>query len=584
MNVEVVERVVCDWTTTIDEINRFERQPRFDALLLMLSLVGGNHMYRALFSVSDKRNLCEFARTVIEHGKLEVMATGGTFTDLSTNQGLARFVDRLVKVEDVTGFPSLLGGRVKSLHPNVFAGLLADTNNFAAEATPTAHGLELSRYGIKPVRLLVCNLYDFDSQQDIEHIDIGGVALLRAAAKNFENVIVVSDPADYSWVGNAFKASPASPLSISQRQELALKAFEYTSKYDAKIAHWMASHLQQERSSSSSSSSSSSFSSSTLEELFPQRLTLSATKVSQLRYGENPHQSAAVYRAEGEEAPFIQMGGKEISYNNVLDTESAWGIVEEWDPAHHHAAALVKHNTPCGVAAIPAGKDAALLAFRRAFACDPVSAFGGILAVNTTVDVPLLEAIDSLFLEVIVAPGFTQEALERLKATKKNCRSLKANPLARPPMMTVRSIRSGFLAQSVDVSGPSSQWKTATKRQIADQAMLQDLQFAWQTVKHVKSNAIACVKDGATIGIGGGQPNRVASVELALKLAGDKARGAVLASDAFFPFADSIEMAAKAGIIAIVQTGGSIRDQEVIDAADKHGIVMILTSQRHFRH
>ncbi|MCD6288958.1 MAG: bifunctional phosphoribosylaminoimidazolecarboxamide formyltransferase/IMP cyclohydrolase [Anaerolineae bacterium] len=503
---------------------------------------------RALLSVYDKTGLVEFGRGLAELG-FELVASGGTARILG-EAGLP-----VTQVDQVTGFPEILGGRVKTLHPAVHGGILA-------RRTPE-HLAELEKHGITPIDLVACNLYPFvetvrrpdvTEAQAVEEIDIGGVALLRAAAKNFESVTVVCDPADYDRVLEALRAGD---VPADERRWLALKAFRHTAAYDAAIANWLTGIVE-------------------ADEPMPGALNLAAERVQLLRYGENPHQQGALYRWVGASPTFEQIQGKELSYNNIVDLEAAWAMPQEFDKP---AVAIIKHTNPSGLAVA----DTLVEAYKLALECDPISAFGSIVATNREVDLALVEEIGSLFVEVIVAPSYTPDALKWLARHKKNCRVMVAKPGGEDGLV-MRSVRNGLLAQTPDLRGvDESKWRVVTKRQPTE-AERKSLAFAWIAVKHVKSNAIVFVQGTATVGVGAGQMNRVDSVHLAARRAGDRAKGAVMASDAFFPFPDGIEAAAEAGVTACIQPGGSIRDEQVIEAADRLGMAMIFTGERHFRH
>jgi phosphoribosylaminoimidazolecarboxamide formyltransferase / IMP cyclohydrolase len=506
---------------------------------------------RALLSVSDKRGLVEFARRLHSAG-VELVASGGTARALSED-GLP-----VAAVEDLTGFPEILGGRVKTLHPAVHGGILA-------RRIP-AHLEELTAHGIAPIDLVVVNLYPFQAtvaQADvtlataIEEIDIGGVALLRAAAKNHESVTVVCDPSDYEDVAAAYEAgTPPSML----RKQLALKAFRHTADYDSSIAAYLAGQVDADESTA-----------------LPLRLSVDLVQVQQNRYGENPHQQGGLYGYAGEAAPFAVLHGKEMSYNNWLDLDGAWQTAQDFPQP---TVAIIKHGNPCGLASA----DTLAAAYAKAFEADPVSAFGSIIAVNRPLDVEMVQAMASLFVEVIAAPAYEQEALDFL-LKKKNLRVVQPTGTRLRPL-SLRSIFGGVLVQEVDCSQDDmdpAQWRVVSQAQPSAE-QLADLAFAWRTARWVKSNAIVFVKDQATVGVGAGQMSRVDSVMLAAHKAGARSQGAVLASDAFFPFADGIEEAAKHGIAAVVQPGGSVRDDEVIAAVDRLGLVMVLTGARHFRH
>ena len=535
-------------------------------------------MKRAILSVYDKTGLVEFARGLAELG-FELVASGGTARALSA-AGLP-----VTQVDQITGFPEILGGRVKTLHPAVHGGILA-------RRTPE-HLAELAGHGIAPVDLVVCNLYPFAATvakpgvtepEAVEEIDIGGVTLLRAAAKNFESVTVVCDPADYAEVLREAEAkdkaeAKAEPLDLSLNldlnldlnRRLALKAFRHTAAYDAAIATWLAGRV--------SRGGACTRHGQTQGLPLPQQSALAAERVQLLRYGENPHQQAALYRWAGAAPAFEQLQGKELSYNNIVDLEAAWAMPHEFaEPT----VAIIKHTNPSGLASAANLLDA----YRLAFACDPVSAFGSIIAVNREVDRALVEEIGSLFVEVLAAPGYTTDALAWLAEHKKNCRVMIArrDSAAVAPALVLRSVAGGLLAQTPDDRGvDEAAWQVVTRRQPTE-AERRSLAFAWLAAKHVKSNAIVFVQGTATVGVGAGQMNRVDSVYLAARRAGDRSIGAVMGSDAFFPFADGIEAAAAAGVTACIQPGGSLRDEEAIAAADRLGMAMVFTGERHFRH
>jgi len=502
---------------------------------------------RALISVSDKSGLVDLARGLHAAG-VELIASGGTATALR-QAGLP-----VQDVSDLTGFPEILGGRVKTLHPAVHGGILA-------RQTPE-HLAELAAHGLAPIDLVICNLYPFGQTvarpdvtlaEAIEQIDIGGVTLLRAAAKNQERVLVVCDPADYDA---ALAAVQAGAVEEALRRRLALKAFQHTASYDAAIAGWLAGVTDPFNP-------------------FPATLNLTYSRAETLRYGENPHQAAALYLPAGQPQPFEQLGGKEMSYNNWLDMDAAWGLAQEFDAP---TVCIIKHTNPCGVASAASLVEA----WPRALASDPVSAFGGIIALNRTADLALAEAMADLFVEVVIAPDYDEEALERFRR-KKNLRILQPAALAASGL-ALRAIEGGLLAQTPDAQiEPAAAWQVVTQRQPgADE--LADLDFAWRVAKHTKSNAIVFAKELATVGVGAGQMSRVDSVYLAARRAGERSAGSVLASDAFFPFADGVEAAAAAGVTAVVQPGGSVRDADVIAACDRLGLAMCFTGARHFRH
>ena len=508
---------------------------------------------RVLLSVSDKTGLLDLARGLQALGA-NLVASGGTAKTLA-DAGLT-----VIPVSDLTGYPDLLDGRVKTLHPAVHGPILA---------RPTAaHLAELDRHGMVPIDLVVCNLYPFEqtvaaagvSEADaVEQIDIGGVTLLRAAAKNFERVAVVVDPADYASVLAALQGDS---LALGQRRSLALKAFRHTAAYDAAISSYLTLAVEGDTAT-------------------PEVLNLVAERVQALRYGENPHQQAALYRWRGHDPAFVQLQGKELSYNNLGDLDGAWGAANEFDTP---TVAIIKHANPCGLATAAE----LVAAYQSAYACDPVSAFGSIIAVNRTVDLPLVEAIGSLFVEVLAAPDYTGDALMRL-SKKQNLRVMKATgrrasdaPGASRFPLELRTIAGGLLAQTPD----SALWadlRVVSQRQPTPGEMA-DLLFAWRVAKWVKSNAIVYARDQATVGVGAGQMSRVDAVHYAGLKAGERARGAVMSSDAFFPFPDGIEAAATYGITAVIQPGGSMRDDEVIAAVDRLGLAMVFTGTRHFRH
>ncbi len=504
---------------------------------------------KALISVHDKRELETLGSGLTGLG-FELLASGGTARALK-EQGLA-----VTPVEDYTGAPEILGGRVKTLHPAVHGGILARRT--------AEHLGELEAQGYAPIDLVVCNLYPFSktvAQPDVteadavEQIDIGGVTLLRAAAKNFASVVVVCDPSDYAGVLESLEGDT---LTVERRRELALKAFTHTAGYDRAISSWLGGVVEPDSGP------------------FPPSLELNAVRAQTLRYGENPHQQGALYTWAGKEAPFEQLQGKELSYNNLVDLDAAWQVIHEFSEP---TVAIFKHTNPCGLASA----DNIIDAFSAALESDPVSAFGSVISVNREVDVPFLKTVGKLFVEVLLAPSYTEKALKRLARRKKNCRVMvnKGGPL---DPLTMRTVPGGILAQTADDHGVDrSAWKVATKRAPTEEET-EALAFAWIVTKHVRSNAIVLVKGTATVGVGPGQPNRVDSVRIASDRAGERAPGSVLGSDAFFPFPDGMEAAHAAGATAVIQPGGSVRDEEVIEAADRLGLAMIFTGERHFRH
>lgn len=514
---------------------------------------------RALISVSNKKGVEELAQFLHQKG-IEIISTGGTARSLKSAGVPVKTVDQL------TGFPEMMEGRIKTLHPKVHGGLLNRRNE---PDDREAMGL----HGIVDIDLLVVNLYPFvNTVQDpdvlwadaIENIDIGGPAMVRSAAKNSRFVTVLVDPDDYPAIMEAIgaKGEPDSNM----RRELALKAFRHTAAYDTAIAEWIGGQLKKPALS------------------FPQELSFAGNLKQELRYGENPHQKAALYASPLAKGPSIlnakQLQGKELSYNNINDANAALEMILDFKAKP--AAIAVKHTNPCGAAY----NDHLFKAFKLAHDADPVSIFGGIVAFNRTVDEETAEKLAEIFLEVILAPGYTEEALEIL-SKKPNLRLLALpaiNQSNSAEEIELKFIKGGFLIQSRDsLPVKSDTWEHVAGSKPSPKELL-DAEFAWTLVKHVKSNAIVVVKDGVSLGIGAGQMNRVESTKLALAQAGRKARGAVLASDAFFPFADSIEEAENAGIAVIVQPKGSIRQKEVVEAAEEADICLLLTNERHFKH
>jgi phosphoribosylaminoimidazolecarboxamide formyltransferase/IMP cyclohydrolase len=500
----------------------------------------------ALLSVYDKSGIVDLARGLHELG-WSIVSSGGTAAAIA-GAGLP-----VTDVAELTGFPAILGHRVVTLHPKVHGGILADLDD------PT-HRAELAEYGIDPISLVVVNLYPFGSSPGIELIDVGGPAMVRAGAKNHAHVGVVVDPADYVTVLDELRASGS--LSDATRRRLARQAFAATSAYDAAIVEWL----------------DGAPTSTLADGSLPATLELTLDLVQPLRYGENPHQAGARYRLRGARSWWddaVQLGGKELSYLNVYDSEAAWKLVHRFDGP---ACVIVKHANPCGVAEAGSVSEAYILAN----ACDPVSAFGGIVAVNRPVDVAMAEALAPVFTEVVVAPGFDDDALAVLTA-KKNLRLLSA-PVPLGAALDLRSIDGGLLVQQIDtVSTDRSAWQVVTTAQPTPQQW-DDLTFAWQVCAAVSSNAIVLVKDRQAFGIGAGQQNRLDSARLASERAAGRAAGGVCASDAFFPFRDGLDVAAAAGVAAVIQPGGSVRDDEVIAAANEHGLAMVFTGERHFRH
>lgn len=513
---------------------------------------------KAILSVSNKAGLTDLARGIEELG-YEIYSTGGTQKALEAS-GIA-----VKAITELTGFPEILEGRVKSLHPKVYAGILARRDK-------PAHQKDLEEWGVDTIDLVAVNLYPFvetvtregvSLDEALENIDIGGPSLLRAAAKNYPWVIVLTDPDDYSPLLEILRKGE---VSLEMRRHLAQKAFQHTAFYDTAIAQYLGAG----------------------EEGFPQELTLGLSKEYELRYGENPHQKAAFY-TKVTTGPQVSrditsaeiLGGKELSFNNILDADTAWAVVTDFaEPT----VTVVKHQNPCGLASNPDIVEA----YRLAYEGDPISAFGGIVASNRSVNASLAQAIRETFYEVVIAPDFEDDALEVLRE-RKNLRLLRIGLVPeyseKPSQeLEYRDVRGGILVQTRDyLTEGRSSMRVVTQREPSEEEWV-DLLFSWKAVKHIKSNAIAIAKGKALLGIGAGQPNRVNSVVLARVRAGEKAKGASLASDAMFPFADGVIEAIKGGVTAVIQPGGSIRDQEVIDAANENNIAMVFTGVRHFRH
>ena len=521
---------------------------------------------RALLSVSDKTGLIDFARALAGHG-VELISTGGTARAIA-EAGLP-----VRDISELTGFPEMMDGRVKTLHPKVHGGLLAIRDN-------AQHAGAMRAHGIAPIDLLVVNLYPFEStvakgadyDDCIENIDIGGPAMIRAAAKNHADVAVVVEAADYARVLEEMKQHGGA-TTLELRKQLAAKAYARTAAYDAAISNWFAD---------------------TLHDAAPDFRAIGGRLAEALRYGENPHQSAAFYRTP-ERRPGVatarQVQGKQLSYNNLNDTDAAFECVAEFDPARTAACVIVKHANPCGVAE----GDDLLDAYRKALACDSTSAFGGIVALNRALDAQAARAITEIFTEVIIAPEASEEAIA-IVGGKKNLRLLLTGGLPDPRAagLTAKTVAGGLLVQSRDNAVVDDMPLKTVTRRAPSHAELRDLAFAFRVAKHVKSNTIVYAKDRATVGIGAGQMSRVDAARIAARKAQDAAkeaglaapltRGSVVASDAFFPFADGLLVAIEAGATAVIQPGGSMRDDEVIKAADEHNIAMVLTGTRHFRH
>lgn len=511
---------------------------------------------RALVSVSDKTGIVEFCRELSQLG-VEIISTGGT-KNLLSKEGVP-----VIGISDVTGFPEILDGRVKTLHPAVHSGLLAVRDS-------AEHQAQMKELGLDYIDLVVVNLYPFQEtiakpdvtyEDAIENIDIGGPTMLRSAAKNHAFVSVVVDSADYGTVLEEVRAG--GDTTLETRKRLAAKVFRHTSAYDALISDYL---------------------SNVTGDPLPERYTVTYEKIQDLRYGENPHQKAAFYRKPLAAADTLttaeQLHGKELSYNNINDANAALQIVKEFEEP---AVVAVKHMNPCGVGV----GESIYEAYRKAYDADPVSIFGGIVAANRIIDEATAMLLKEIFLEIILAPGFTAEALELL-TKKKNIRLLKLGSLesagSRSSQLVVTSIEGGMVVQESDVhSLTESDLQVVTDRKPTE-AELKQLLFGWKVVKHVKSNAIVLAKDDMTVGVGAGQMNRVGSAKIAIEQAGDKSKGSVLASDAFFPMGDTLEIAAKAGITAVIQPGGSVKDEESIKVANEYGIAMVFTGVRHFKH
>ncbi|MBN2231313.1 MAG: bifunctional phosphoribosylaminoimidazolecarboxamide formyltransferase/IMP cyclohydrolase [Deltaproteobacteria bacterium] len=520
---------------------------------------------KALISVSDKRGIVAFARELAAL-KVDILSTGGTARLLRT-EGIP-----VTDVSDYTGFPEMLDGRVKTLHPKIHGGLLGRRDL-------PAHVEKMAAHGIEPIDLVVVNLYPFEATvaradstfaDAIENIDIGGPTMLRSAAKNYSDVTVVIDPADYEPLVAEMKQANGA-VSPATNFRLARKVFQATARYDAAISNYLGTFPAAGAPAPD-------------RILFPETFTFQGIKAQDLRYGENPHQRAAFYRdvtvTEAGLGNAEQLQGKELSFNNILDAHAAWELVQEFSLP---TAVVIKHNNPCGAAAAATRNIAD--AYRRARACDPVSAFGGIVAMNVAVDAETARELAETFLEAVIAPEFTPEAREILAAKA-------ALRLLRPPAMEnarrggfeFKKVSGGLLVQERDLLlTPPAEWRVATKR-TPDEREMADLLFAWKVCKHVKSNAIVLARDHGLVGVGAGQMSRVDSVQIAVMKAQSSTAGTVVGSDAFFPFRDGVDEAAKAGATAIIQPGGSARDDEAVAAADEHNMAMVFTGNRHFKH
>lgn len=522
---------------------------------------------RAIISVTDKTGIVEFAKALAQAG-VEIISTGGT-AELIKNAGV-----NVIPISSYTGFPEMLDGRLKTLHPKIHGGILGMREN-------ATHVKEMETNGILPIDMVVVNLYAFEQtvakgctlEDAIENIDIGGPTMLRAAAKNWNDVAVVVDPADYPAIV-AEMAEKKGCLGRERRFDLARKVFQTTARYDAAISNYLGTVPDMPEAEP--------------KKTFSDTYTEQYEKVMDLRYGENPHQKAAFYRkrVKGQAglADAKKLQGKELSFNNILDLNAALNIVAEF---HEPAAVIIKHNNPCGTAM---SKNGLVRAYELAYECDRTSAFGGIVGVNRKVTRELAEELGKIFLEAVIAPGYDPAALEAL-SSKKNLRLLeiagmKPEDLSFGPTdLDIKRVSGGLLVQTLDIES-ASDLKTVTQRGPNDKE-LEDLLFAWNVCKHVKSNAIIFAKDTRTVGVGAGQMSRIDSTRIAAQKAADaklEVKGSVMASDAFFPFRDNVDMAAQHGVTAIIQPGGSIRDEEVIKAADEHGIAMVFTGVRHFRH
>lgn len=526
---------------------------------------------RALISVYDKQGIVEFAQGLAALG-VEIISTGGTYRTLEAAGVPVR------EVAEVAGFPEILDGRVKTLQPQIHAGILAIRSN-------PAHMAQLAEHGVAPIDLVVVNLYPFQEtvanpgvslEDAIEKIDIGGPTMVRAAAKNYQDVGVIVNPGRYASVLAELRET--GDLSLQTRFSLMLEAFQHTAAYDNAIAGWLATRGKEIVAARVAGEEPPAARASE----FPAALTLSFTKVQELRYGENPHQVAAFYSDGSASGTVIarakQLHGKELSFNNINDAHAALELVKEFEEP---AAVAIKHANPCGVAVAPTIAEA----YRKAYEADTVSIFGGIVALNRPCDRETAEALSKIFLEIVIAPEFEPDALKVL-TKKKNLRLLEVGPIDRNPPagFDMKRVGGGLLLQGWDaIAEDPAAWKPVTKAEPTPE-QLRDLAFAMKVCKHVKSNAIVVAKNGQTLGVGAGQMNRIDAARFAIKQAGDEARGAVLASDAFFPFPDVVEAAGEAGIAAIVQPGGSVRDDESIAKADELGIAMVFTGVRHFRH
>jgi phosphoribosylaminoimidazolecarboxamide formyltransferase/IMP cyclohydrolase len=512
---------------------------------------------RALISVSDKTGVADFAHVLTNH-HIDIISTGGTAAALKKNS------IPFQEVAEITGFPEMLDGRVKTLHPFIHAGILAQRKN-------KEHMNTLTKHKITPIDLVVCNLYPFETtiqkpdvsiEEAVENIDIGGPTLIRAAAKNYPDVVVLTNPSQYNFIIESLNTNKE--ITLEQRKQFAIEAYSHTAQYDTLVSQFFRSHWT--------------------KELLPQNLTFTMRKKQEMRYGENPHQKASFYQAlpptsEPCITTGIQLQGKELSFNNILDGDCAVECIKEFTEP---SCVIIKHATPCGIAS----SSTLLQAWKDAYATDVYSPYGGIVAFNRPIPPDAAKELSQYFLEVVIAPGFSKEAIAHFQQ-KKNLRLLEIHGLDKPIQregLTVRSVVGGYLLQDRDlIFTDKLQWKVATKKKpTVDE--LESMEFAVKCVKYVKSNSVVFVKDTRTVAIGGGQTSRVDAAWIATYKGKENIRGSIMASDAFFPFRDAVDVAAEAGVKAIIQPGGSVRDKEVIQAADEHQIAMVFSGQRYFRH
>ena len=557
---------------TLPEARISAFKTNYNKLMTENNREGLRRIRRALISVSDKTGIVSFAQTLRRFG-VELISTGGTAKTLRDAHLEVR------DVSDITGFPEMLDGRVKTLHPRIHGGLLAVREN-------EEHMAALHRHDIAPIDMVVINLYPFEQtvarpgvmlEEAIEQIDIGGPAMIRSAAKNWRDVAVIVSKESYDAIAEEMRREDGA-LRLATRRRLALSAFQHTARYDTAISTYLAATLDGEKDKEPTVPSAASADTGRAAPALAVTLELRLEKLADLRYGENPHQLAALYAhgARGGVASAAQLSGKEMSFNNYLDADAAWRLVSDFDET---ACAIIKHTNPAGVAGGAHPEEA----YRRALATDPVSAFGGIVAFNRPVDEAAARAVTEIFTEVIIAPGYEEGALSALRA-KKNLRVLRLDAPQSSEDLDYKTISGGILAQTRDTLRlKRDDLKIVTKRAPSEEEIA-SLIFAWTVCKHTKSNAIVYARDGQTIGVGAGQMSRVDSVRIGAMRAQLSIEGSVLASDAFFPFRDSIDEAARYGITAVIQPGGSVRDEEVIEAANEHGLAMVLTGVRHFKH